>query len=146
MAADRTLHEDAAARLSGIDQRYTASRQALVSILAAGGKPLSIPDVIAARRDLPQSSVYRNLAVLESAGVVRRVIGSDEFTRYELAEALTDHHHHLVCTSCGEVADVRLPPRLERSMERAIEEVTAGTGFRSLGHRLDLVGLCAACG
>ena len=145
MTAPAAIHEDAARRLAAIDQRYTGNRRALVEVLAGSGRPLSIPDVLGARRDLPQSSVYRNLGVLEAAGVVRRVLGADEFMRYELAEDLTEHHHHLVCTSCGDVTDVQLPPRLERSMQRAIDEVTAGTGFQPAGHRLDLVGVCAAC-
>lgn len=144
-SAPGPIHDDATRRLREIDQRYTGNRRALVDVLASSGRPLSIPDILDARADLPQSSVYRNLAVLESAGVARRVIGADDFTRYELAEDLTDHHHHLVCTSCGTVTDVRLPPRVERSMQRAITEVAAESGFQPLGHRLDLVGVCAGC-
>ena len=35
---------------------------------------------------MPQSSAYRNLAVLEQAGVIRRVITDDDFARFELDE------------------------------------------------------------
>ena len=49
--------------------------------------------------------MYRNLVVLEQAGVVRRVTSTDDFARYELAEDLTEHHHHLICSSCGTVDD-----------------------------------------
>ena len=138
-------HDQAASRLARIDQRYTTSRKALVELLASLGRPVSIPDILVAGPSLPQSSVYRNLAVLEAAGVARRVLGVDDFARYELAEDLTEHHHHLVCTSCGGVTDVQLSTRLERSMERAIQEIASDTGFRPAGHRLDLVGICAAC-
>ena len=133
------------ARLERADQRYTPGRAALVELLASAGRPLSIPDILAERPGMPQSSVYRNLAVLEAAGAVHRVAGSG-FARYELAEDLTAHHHHLVCLSCGAVTDVTAPPPLERSVERAIPELVAGTGFRPSGHRLDLLGLCAKCG
>lgn len=145
MTASVAIHDLAARRLAEIDQRYTRNRRTLVEVLDGSGRPLSIPEILEARRDLPQSSVYRNLGVLSTAGVVHRVLGVDEFTRYELAEDLTSHHHHLVCTSCGDVTDVRLSAQLERSMARAIDRVSAETGFQLLGHRLDLVGVCSDC-
>jgi Fur family transcriptional regulator, ferric uptake regulator len=139
------LHETAAGRLAGVSQRYTANRQALVEILEASSHPVSIPDVLASGRDLPQSSVYRNLAVLEQAGVVRRVQSGDEFARYELAEDLTEHHHHLICSSCGKVEDFTASPALERTLARAIAAVGDDTGFSAEHHRLDLIGRCRTC-
>ena len=65
--------------------------------------------MLAGKTGLPQSSIYRNLSVLEQAGVVRRVITEDEFARYELTEAFTEHHHHLICSNCGKVEDVTIP-------------------------------------
>jgi Fe2+ or Zn2+ uptake regulation protein len=106
---------------------------------------VSIPEILERRARLPQSSVYRNLAVLESAGAVRRVLGVDEFTRYELAEDLTEHHHHLVCRRCGSVSDFPSSTRFERTLARAVEEVAGATGFVPDSHRLDLVGTCASC-
>jgi Fe2+ or Zn2+ uptake regulation protein len=95
--------------------------------------------------DLAQSSVYRNLAVLEQAGVVTRVSGVDDRVRYELGEHLTGHHHHLVCTSCGAVADVRIPDALEQDLERVLTRLAGSAGFAMEHHRLDLIGRCAAC-
>jgi Fe2+ or Zn2+ uptake regulation protein len=143
---DADLHETVGARLRQVDQRYTQGRRRLVELLARAGRPLSIPEILAGHEHLPQSTVYRNLAVLESVGAVRRVDAVDGFSRYELAEDLTEHHHHLVCTSCGTVADYTPSERLERSMARAIAQIAAGTGFRPESHRLDLVGVCADCG
>src|SRR5690606_30458739 len=81
-------------------QRYTAGRRSLVEVLDQAGRPLTAAEILAAG-SLSQSSAYRNLAVLETCGVVHRVAGSDEFARFELAEGLTDHHHHhLICTAC----------------------------------------------
>lgn len=133
-----------AARLQADGQRYTRSRRKLVDILARAGRPLSIPEVLAAEPDLPQSSAYRNLVVLEQAGAVGRMLASDG-ARYELAEGLVAHHHHLVCLSCGSVADVTLAARPERAIDAATDEVAAATGFRATGHRLDILGLCAHC-
>ena len=83
------LHEEAARRLRAHDQRYTRSRRGLVDVLAAADAPLSIPQLRDHDRSLAQSSAYRNLAVLERAGVVHRIVAADDFARYELAEDLT---------------------------------------------------------
>src|SRR5262245_48579800 len=140
------LHQAAIARLRAVGQRYTRGRQALIDVLARSGRPLAIPEVLAADPSIPQSSVYRNMTVLEQAGVVRKIQGADEFSRFELAEDLTHHHHHLVCVSCGSVDDYDVPSRFERTMAKAIDAVAAETGFQAQWHRLDLVGVCARCG
>ena len=106
--------------------------------------PVAVPD-LARRRSLPQSSLYRNLAVLEQAGAVHRVMTHEEFGRYELAEDLTQHHHHLVCRSCGQVEDVTVTPSLERQVQRSLVDVEDRTGFSAVSHRLDLIGTCRNC-
>ncbi len=140
------LHVEVAGRLRRAGHRYTSRRRALVEIVAAGGQPLSIPEIISARGGLAQSSVYRNLAVLEQARVVRRLVTGEDFARFELAEDLSEHHHHLVCSNCGTVEDVALPRNLERRMEGALTDVAAMAGFTPAAHRLDLIGICRQCG
>ena len=139
------LHTTAAERLRVDDQRYTASRRALVEALVAADRPPTIPELLTARPGLAQSSAYRNLAVLEQVGVVRRIVTSDEHARFELAEDLTGHHHHLVCGGCGRVDDFTVSPSLERSLDAALARVAEETGFAVDHHRLDLVGTCASC-
>ncbi len=106
---------------------------------------MTIPELLNVRRDLAQSSVYRNLAVLERAGVVRRLLTHDEFARYELAEDLTEHHHHLICDQCGRVEDFVVPDGLEAELDRSLRRVAARHGFDHASHRVDLVGTCAQC-
>jgi Fur family transcriptional regulator, ferric uptake regulator len=139
------VHDVAAARLRDADQRYTSVRRRIVEGLVALGQPVSIPDLLGHDRSIAQSSAYRNLSILEEAGVVRRIVSADEFARWELAEDLTEHHHHLICTGCGTVADVTIPRTIERTLDRAIAGIEADTGFRTEQHRLDLLGRCAQC-
>jgi Fe2+ or Zn2+ uptake regulation protein len=141
----RELHEITAERLALEGQRYTANRQTVVELLAVANRPLSLTELLAAGDGLAQSSVYRTLVVLEEAGVVRRVVGTDEFARYELAEDLTEHHHHLLCSRCGAVEDFTLPARVEHTLETALVTASRRSGFLASHHRLDLVGLCADC-
>jgi Fur family transcriptional regulator, ferric uptake regulator len=144
---DDGLRSTVASRLQAVNQRATASRQTIVSVLGQASRPLTIPEILETPdgRSLAQSSVYRNLVVLEEAGLVRRVVTDDEFTRYELAEDLTEHHHHLVCVRCGRIEDVPADAHLERSLADATEEIARTTGFRTQHHRIDLVGLCRQC-
>lgn len=139
------LHETVERRLRAGRQRYTAGRRDLVSLLAATDRPVTIPDILERDPELSQSSVYRNLQVLERAGVVRRLVTTtDTGARFELAEDLTSHHHHLVCRTCGRIDDFE--PTSE--LEEALVELTSGdatSGFRTDHHRLDLVGLCTDC-
>jgi len=116
-----------------------------VRVLAAAGAPLTIPEILACERDLAQSSVYRNLSVLERAGVLQRILTADEWARYELAEELTEHHHHLICEGCGLVRDFTLSPGVEQSLDAAFAGVASGAGFSLGHHRLDLVGRCGEC-
>ena len=140
------LHARVAAHLRRVGQRFTPGRRLLVDALAAARRPVTTAELVAGGTGLPQSTAYRNLALLEQAGVVHRVVGSDEFARFELAEELTGHHHHhLVCVSCGTVEDFDAPRPLERGLADAVDRLTAGTGFRTESHRLDLLGTCAGC-
>jgi Fe2+ or Zn2+ uptake regulation protein len=142
-AAD--LHDVVEGRLRRIDQRYTSGRRAIISLLVRVGQPVSIGDIADGLPGLPRSSAYRHLTDLESAGLVRRVTANDEFTRFELAEDLTGHHHHLVCTSCGKVTDITLSPRVEEEITHAFAQLAAAEGFEPHGHRLDVLGVCSFC-
>ena len=139
------VHEEIAARLLQLDQRYTRLRRALVDTLAAAGRPLTIPEILTATPELPQSSAYRNVTTLIDAGVVRRVAGTDDHGRYELSEDLSEHHHHLVCATCGKVDDIRPSPRLERVLAEASRAAASEQGYEVTEHRIDLVGVCPDC-
>ncbi len=140
------LHREAALLLGSADQRYTAKRRALVEALVRADRPLTIVEVLASSPGVPQSSAYRNLAVLADAGVVRRVHSGDDNGRFELAEDLSGHHHHhLICTTCGLVADVAASTKLERALGEAARAAAEDAGFSVVEHRFDLVGECADC-
>jgi len=131
-------------RLRQVGQRLTPRRRSLLQILRSAVRPLTIHEILDRGSGLAMSSAYRNLTVLEHAGVVNRVITKEDFGRYELAEELTEHHHHLVCSSCGVVSDLHSDVDAERLMSLAMRRATE-QGFTPATHRLDIVGLCADC-
>ena len=54
--------------------------------------------------EVSQQAVYDVLAALTDAGLVRRIHPPNSVARYE--SRVGDNHHHLVCRSCGAIADV----------------------------------------
>jgi Fur family transcriptional regulator, ferric uptake regulator len=138
-------HTVVADRLHRGRQRYTGGRRALVTALLGAGRPLTIAELLRADADWSQSSLYRNLTVLEACGIVRRLPSTDGVARFEMAEELSRHHHHLVCSRCGRLDDVDLPPRVEATLHAVTAEAGEQLGYEVDEHRLELIGRCAEC-
>lgn len=140
------IHGEVALRLANLDQRYTAKRRAVIEALVDAGRPLTIPEVLLAVGGMPMSSAYRNLTMLCDAGVTRRLPGLDDLGRFELAEGLSGHHHHhLVCSGCGTITDIKASDRLERALVDAARQAADEVGFEVTDHRIDLEGRCVRC-
>ena len=93
--------------LRSADLRVTRPRLAVLG--AVESYPHADTDAIinAVRTQLPDVShqaVYDSLRTLTVAGLVRRIQPSGSVARYE--RRVDDNHHHLVCRSCGVIADV----------------------------------------
>jgi len=139
------LHDQVADSLTRVDQRYTQGRRRVIELLATAGRPLTLPDLLELDRSLPQSSVYRNLDVLERVGLVTRITALPDYAYFELSEPLLGHHHHLICISCGTIADVRLGDETERLLDQALDIAAERAGFTPVHHELDLHGHCSIC-
>tara|TARA_B100000676_G_C18034455_1_gene820905 strand:+ start:673 stop:1122 length:450 start_codon:yes stop_codon:yes gene_type:complete len=132
-------------QLEAVGQRYTNNRRRLISILLLSSKPLTITQILEIDPGLAQSSAYRNLTALEEAGSVVRIVTSDDHARYELAEEILEHHHHIICSPCGEILDFHLSESVERTLEASLKKVADQLGFTLDTHRLDLIGTCTSC-
>jgi len=86
------------------------------------------------------TTVYRTLQSLATAGLldtVRTDTGESVYRRC----AAPEHHHHLVCRSCGSAVEVS-----GREVEAWAAEVAVAHGFSNVDHTIELFGTCAACG
>jgi Fur family ferric uptake transcriptional regulator len=99
--------ETATSRLRAAGLRATAPRVAVLAE-AAAGPHLTVEQIATgARRRLGAIStqaVYDALGALTGVGLVRRIEPAGSPTRYETR--VGDNHHHVVCRSCGAIADV----------------------------------------
>jgi Fur family transcriptional regulator, ferric uptake regulator len=145
MAASTELDRAVTQRLAEHDLRYTSGRRQIVRGLQRADGPVTLPELLVITAGLAQSSAYRNLSLMEEAGVVRRLVHGGDHAHYELAEELTEHHHHLICESCGVVRDFTLDPTIERTLDRAFADVAAAEDFAPRHHVIDVYGTCADC-
>lgn len=123
--------------------RMTKLRIALLEIFARDMKPFSADEILPLLRKnhipVHKVSLYRHLELLVNAGVLRPIFFHDQVKRYEFVEH--KHHHHVVCTSCGKVAEIEVADDFDAA-ERKIEKQTK---FSNLFHSLEFFGLCQTC-
>ena len=86
------------------------------------------------------ASVYRTLDLLERLRLIQRFEVGAGTARFEPMQPTGEHHHHLVCESCGEVSTFE-DPALERAIERLSDRVDYAVG----GHDVTLRGECPSC-
>jgi Fe2+ or Zn2+ uptake regulation protein len=139
------VHDIVDEQLRRSRQRYTRGRRQLVELLVDIGRPVTIPELLDHGATQSQSSLYRNLAILEQCGAVERIATTDDVARYELTEELAGHHHHLVCSICGRIEDVVFPPAVERALALAAREADDQRGFTVESHKIELFGTCGSC-
>ena len=141
-----SLDREVENRLASHQVRYTGGRLAVVAALAGSDGPLSASELYAETGGaLPLSSIYRSLTVLEEAGVLAPHHGAKGLTRYELAEWLKGHHHHLVCIDCGAVEDVAVADHHETQVDEVVTAISSKASFTPLNHALEIEGRCARC-
>lgn len=93
--------------LRGAPLRVTRPRLAVLAAVHASPHADTDSIIGAVRRELPAVShqaVYDVLRALTAAGLVRRIQPSGSVARYE--SRVGDNHHHVVCRSCGAIADI----------------------------------------
>ncbi len=141
-----SLHRQIQGRLADRGVRYTRGRQVVVDALFGANGPRSAAELHADLRNaVPLSTLYRTLSTLEEAEIVIPHFASKSLARYELAEWLTGHHHHLVCLECGQVDDVDVPTEYESQVHELVSAISSSVSFEVSNHALEIEGRCARC-
>ena len=85
------------------------------------------------------TTVYRTLQLLAQAGEIDQMRLPNGEQRYRRC-AVSRHHHHLVCRSCGRTVELEGP-----AVERWADRQAAAHGFTDVDHTLEVFGTCASC-
>ena len=142
MLCEMASTDQAAAFLAKNGIRETPQRVFVVEELAREENDATAAQIYdrLRRRDtnIGLATVYRTLSLLHEHGAVDTLTHHAGELCYRLCAEV--HHHHLVCTGCHRVVELRdcdLDPWVKRSARRHVFTVT--------DHQVEIVGLCADC-
>lgn len=126
-----------------MSKRRTPQRAAIAEILKDSDRFQTAQEIhehLRARGDrVGLATVYRTLQSLASAGSIDVLRTGHGESAYRLCQS-DDHHHHLVCTSCGVSVEVA-NAALERWAHKSAQE----HGFEHQTHTAEIYGLCRDC-
>jgi Fur family ferric uptake transcriptional regulator len=141
MAATASWDEHAMEVLRDAGYRRGGARERVVELLARQSCALTALEIDRRLDGVGRASVYRILEQLEELRLVQRVDLGGEAAGYERLDPGGDHHHHIVCGTCG-----RVEPFSDSRLERAIAAVGRSSAFDVAAHEVVLRGTCARCG
>lgn len=120
--------------------RSTRQRAEIVSLLR-DGEALGAQEMHARLRErgirIGLATVYRTLRLLEGEGAVDVLREADQ-ARFRLCSL--EHHHHLVCDTCGRVEEIP-----DCDVDEWAEKVARRRGFRVRAHSAEILGMCRSC-
>ena len=123
--------------------KMTPQRRVLLQIIASHHDHLS-PDELydkARRRYAPigRVTVYRTLELLDKLNLVCHVHSAEGCHDYMMRGPI-EHHHHVVCSTCGNAIDFTYC-----DLSALEQELATKTGYQIQGHLLELYGICGKC-
>lgn len=135
------LEASPAAEIRAAGLRVTAPRLAVLEA-ARSASHATVEEIAQAARlrlgALSTQAVYDGLAALAGAGLLRRIEPAGSPARFETR--VGDNHHHIVCRSCGAVADVDCAHGAAPCLEPS-----ATHGFELDEAEVTYWGLCPSC-
>lgn len=132
---------DVIQRLRAQGYRLTRQRMLILEVIARRGDHVSADEiyreVAPLNPALNLATVYRTLAWLHDAGLIRKIdVGRDRML-YEFA---ADEHHHLICRSCGIEHEID-----NHVVEKLREHILEHYDFEADPEHIAIFGRCARC-
>ena len=125
-----------------LDGRRTRQRLAVLAVLSELDGFRTVREIHTALQERGEpvglTTVYRimhTLAAQEEVDVVRSNSGDALYRRCG-----SQHHHHLMCRSCGQVVEVS-----GLDLEVWADRVASAHGFTEVGHSMEIIGTCGDC-
>ncbi len=90
--------------------------------------------------EISLATVYRILNFFESEGIVDKLNFSNGQAIYELSLPESEHHDHLICTSCGKIEEFH-----NEQIEELQLQIAKFKEFKVTTHTLNIYGICKLC-
>jgi Fur family ferric uptake transcriptional regulator len=120
--------------------RTTVQRRAVIRAVGEATTSFTVADLHERARKLVPglglATTYRTVELLRASGAVHPLLGEG---RHSYVRCRPEHHHHLVCTTCGAVEETEL------CAAPSDAELRRTHGFRPAAHELDIYGTCRIC-
>lgn len=127
---------------NAIRQRSTKHRIAIAEALTLSKDFVSAQDLHFKLKSAGQvvslSTVYRALATMSELNEVDVILREDGEALYRSCSQ--DHHHHIVCSSCGTANEITA-----ELVEAWAHDIAAAFGFKNVSHTLEIMGTCSKC-
>jgi len=124
--------------------RAGGARSAVIELLAGEGCCLTAQEILDRLTERGErigiASVYRALEVLHGLALIQRVDVGEAGYRYERIVPGGEHHHHVVCDSCGRVTAFE-----DAALERAIDRLGKRLHHDVAAHDVVIHGACPRC-
>ena len=126
-------------------KRLTREREIIVHEIFADHEHFDIDEIVARLskprdgRRVSRATIYRTIAQLEEAGLIRKVARANDREVYEHDYGYPQHDH-FICERCDKLIEFQ-----NEEISAILEKVALDHGFRMTGHRLEVHGLCAEC-
>ncbi|MBN2503815.1 MAG: transcriptional repressor [Bacilli bacterium] len=135
--------QDILVRLKSTGIKNTKHRIRILEFLNQSHQPRSADEIYESLRQedssISLSTVYRAMDILVANELVNKVnFENGTKTSFEINRHI--HHHFVVCLGCNKVFSIEGCPIHEYE-----HELEKKTGFKVVGHKLELYGYCKAC-
>lgn len=137
--------ERAERALASDGRKRGGARRAVIELLGSEPCALSAQEIEQelhrrSGRGASRASIYRVLDELDRLRLIARIETGQPVVRYERASGHEEHHHHLVCESCGLIR-----PFSDAGLERAIARLSERVPLAVSEHEIVLRGACPGC-
>src|SRR5579875_1105879 len=136
------MHDSKGVDAGLLQSKYRLTKQRAAGVRALGGGAHGTAETILGRvrRHLPSVSlgtVYRTLDILRNIGLVQAFEHAGSAARYEAA---IDKNHHLLCTRCDTITNVKAP-----AVAALVRQIAEENRFSEADAMLTITGTCADC-
>ncbi|MDR2197927.1 MAG: transcriptional repressor [Deltaproteobacteria bacterium] len=122
--------------------RVTREREAIAEAILRNHEHFDVDELfmeLRSRKPISKASIYRAIPLMIKSGVLTEVYMEDGHMHYEKAYG-REHHSHLRCLNCRRIFEFSAPELAQVEKRIARQE-----GFKSLGHKFEIWGLCSNC-
>lgn len=121
-------------------EKVTEARTSILDKLSHEHFPITIKDLAKKVKTPNQSTLYRTVKTLVSKHIIREIILDKGIARYEINVG-RKHHHHIICTSCGVIEDIKICTPHEHERTQKASKLFAHV----IDHSLEFFGICKSC-